>query len=121
VDNAQKIYYKLWKPNHHLVSISILGVIDPNNNATINITSVTQDEPTNGTGGGDTGVDAIINSDGTMLLRAERADGGNGRVYHIHFTASDFEGSASGVVNVSVPENKKGTSIDDGELYDSTQ
>jgi hypothetical protein len=48
--------------------------------------------------------------------------GGNGRVYHIHFTASDFEGSASGVVDVSVPANKNGdTAIDDGELYDSTQ
>jgi K319-like protein len=121
VDHAQPSVSTLWPPNHHMVSISIIGVIDPNNNATINITGVTQDEPTNGTGGGDTDVDAIINSDGTVLLRAERADGGNGRVYHIHFTASDFEGSASGVVNVSVPQNKKDTAIDDGELYDSTQ
>ena len=32
------------------------------------------------------------NTDGTVLLRAERAGNGNGRVYHIHFTASDFEG-----------------------------
>jgi hypothetical protein len=122
IDHAQPSVSTLWPPNHHMVQISILGVIDTEQNDTIQITSVTQDEPTNGQGDGDTDVDAVINNNGTVLLRAERADGGNGRVYHIHFTASDFEGSASGVVDVSVPADKKGNAaIDDGELYDSTQ
>ena len=40
--------------------------------------------------------------------------------YHIHFTASDLEGSASGVVTVSVPHKRKSTAFDGGELYDST-
>jgi hypothetical protein len=87
----------LWPPNHTLVAIGIIGVSDPNTNATITIDQVTQDEPTNGLGDGDTAVDAIIKADGTVLLRAERSGGGDGRVYHVHFTASDPEGSASGV------------------------
>ena len=111
----------LWPPNHRLVSVGITGVSDPDNNATITITGVTQDEPMNGTGDGDTSIDAFVNPDGTVLLRVERAGQGNGRVYHVHFIASDFEGSAAGVVTVSVPHHKKDIAYDDGELYDSTQ
>ena len=111
----------LWPPNHHLVPVGITGVSDTDNNATITITGVTQDEPTNGTGDGDTAIDAFINANGTVLLRAERSGNGNGRVYHIHFTASDPEGSASGVVTVTVPHSKKAPAIDGGELYNSTQ
>lgn len=110
----------LWPPRHDLVLVGILGVSDPDDNATIVITGVTQDEPTNGTGDGDTAIDAIVNADGTVYLRAERAGNGDGRVYHIHFTASDLEGSASGVITVSVPHKKKSTAGDGGELYDST-
>lgn len=111
----------LWLPTHNMVLIGITGVSDPDNNATITIDRVTQDEPTNGTGDGDTVVDAIINANGTVLLRAERSGNGNGRVYHIHFTASDLEGSASGVVKVVVPHSAKKPAVDGGELYDSTQ
>ena len=110
----------LWPPNHGLVLVGITGVSDPDSNATITITGVTQDEPTSGLGDGDTAIDAVINSDGTVLLRAERAGNGNGRVYHIHFIASDLEGSVSGVVTVSVPQQKKELAIDGGELYSST-
>lgn len=120
VAHAQPSVTTLWPPNHSMVKVSILGIIDPENNATLQITGVTQDEPTNGNGDGDTDVDAVINNDGTVLLRAERSGNGNGRVYHVHFIASDFEGSASGVVNVNVPHNKNATVIDGGELYDST-
>lgn len=110
----------LWPPTHGLVSVGITGVSDPDGNATITIDAVYQDEPTNGLGDGDTAIDAIINPDGTVLLRAERSALGNGRVYHIHFTASDPEGSVTGVVTVSVPKSKKGVAVDDGALYDST-
>ena len=46
----------LWPPNHGLVSVSILGVSDQDNNATITIDAVYQDEPTNGTGDGELGL-----------------------------------------------------------------
>ena len=121
VANATASTASLWPPNHAMVPISIVGVLDPENNATITITSVTQDEPTNGLGDGDTPVDAILQGS-TVLIRSERSGKGNGRVYHIHFKASDFEGSAVGVVTVSVPKDKRGdAAIDGGELYDSTQ
>lgn len=120
--NAVPSIATLWPPNHGMVKVAINGVTDPNNNATITITGVTQDEPTSGGGDGDTAVDAVINGDGTVLLRAERAASGDGRVYHVHFTATDFEGSSPGVVTVSVPKNKKSDgAVDGGELYDSTQ
>lgn len=121
VSQAKASTESLWPPNHAMVPISILGVIDPENNATITITKVTQDEPTNGLGDGDTAIDAIIQGS-TVLIRSERDGKGNGRVYHIHFKASDFEGSATGMVKVSVPKDKRGdTAIDGGELYDSTR
>ena len=121
VSAAQPTIACLWPPDHKMVKVGITGVSDPNSNATITITSVTQDEPTNGLGDGDTAVDAVINADGTVLLRAERSGKGDGRVYHVHFTASDLEGSASGVVTVCVPHNRKSEAVDGGELYNSTE
>jgi hypothetical protein len=55
-------------------------------------------------------------------VRAEREGGGNGRVYHIFFTATDELGAAcSGEVLVGVPHDQEGApAVDDGALYDST-
>jgi len=111
----------LWPPNHKLVAIAIEGVSDPEDNATITIDGVFQDEPTNGPDDGDTAVDAVIDADGTVLLRAERSGTGDGRVYHVSFTAADLEGSDSGVVTVCVPHNKKSIAVDGGAIHDSTQ
>jgi hypothetical protein len=123
----------LWPPNHKMVSVSILGIIDPDDQrVTITIDSVTQDEPVDGLGDGDTTPDAVIQGD-TVLLRAERSGTGNGRVYRIHFTADDGDcGVSTGSVAVLVPHDRsdvKGDvtishlieTVDDGQLYDSTQ
>ncbi len=111
----------MWPPNHKFVEVKILGVADPDDNAVITIDSVMQDEPTEGTGDGHTGVDAVINDDGSVLLRAERSGKGDGRVYRIEFTASDIEGSDSGVVEVCVPhDRKRRNAVDSGTVYDST-
>lgn len=118
---ARPTIASLWPPNHGFVKVGIVGVSDPNNNAFITVTGVTQDEPTSGLGDGDTQVDAVINADGTVLLRAERAGTGNGRVYRISFTASDPEGSSSGEVFVSVPHSAKKPAVDSGQLFDATQ
>lgn len=54
-------------------------------------------------------------------MRAERAGKGNGRVYHIRFTADDGHGGGcTGEVLVGVSHNKKDTPVDDGALYDAT-
>lgn len=120
VSAARPTVGTLWPPTHDFMLVGIVGVSDPDNNATITITAVTQDEPTNGQGDGDTPIDAIINPDGTVYLRGERSGVGDGRVYHIHFIASDLEGSVAGVVTVAIPRTKKEAAIDGGELYDST-
>ena len=113
----------LWPPNHKLKSVEVTGVTDPENgNVDITIESVTQDEPINGLGDGDTSPDAII-QDNNLLLRMERSGGGNGRVYQIGFTADDGSGGVcSGSVSVCVPHDKRGDGCsDDGQNYDSLQ
>lgn len=110
----------LWPPNHTMVPVTIAGITDPNDQAiTITFTAVTQDEPVNGLGDGDTSPDAAV-SGNQILLRAERAGTGNGRVYQVHFTATDDQGgSCSGSVKVGVPHSKKDTAGDNGQLFNS--
>ena len=119
---------QLWPPNHQLVKIVITGLEGGEHRGngdlqrfTIRILSVTQDEPVNGTGDGDTGPDAIIEGE-TILLRAERAGNSNGRVYRITFRATDDAGgTCTGQVWVGVPHNSKATAVDDGQHYDATK
>lgn len=107
----------LWPPNHKLHRVDIVGVP----NATITVTGITQDEPTNGLGDGDTGVDGVIGTD-SVELRAERSGLDDGRVYVIGFTATnEYDQSCSGSVSVGVPHDKRGESaVDSGQSYDST-
>jgi hypothetical protein len=76
-----------------------------------------------GLGEGGTSPDAVLQGS-TVLLRAERAGNGNGRVYEVSFIASDEQGgNCEGSVRVGVPSNMMpGTvAIDDGQLYDATR
>lgn len=113
---------KIWPANHQFVSVDVLGVTDPDGDAVlITIDSIFQDEPVNSNGDGDTSPDGQGVSTATAQVRAERDGGGNGRVYHISFTADDGNGgSCSGEVLAGVPHDKKDTPVDDGALYDST-
>lgn len=116
----------LWPPDHTYHRISILGVTDPNGDPmTITVTGITQDEPLNTRGDGNTCPDAqIAGSD--ALLRAERAGTagapGNGRVYAVSFVAEDDHGGqCSGRVLVCVPHDRSGSAcLDDGQRYLST-
>jgi hypothetical protein len=107
-----------------MATVAINGVTDPNDGGVVTITptGITQDEPTNGPGDGDTSPDARILGE-KVLLRAERSGTGNGRVYRINFTASDqFSQSCSGSATVSVPLDKNGSrAVDDGQKYNSLQ
>jgi hypothetical protein len=115
---------RLWPPDHKLVPVKILGVTDPNNDqVSIAVTGVLSDEPVTGLGDGDTSPDAVAQGAG-VLLRAERAGSGNGRVYRIAFTASDnnpLGGSCAGLVTVTVPQSMKAGSPvgDEGGYYDA--
>lgn len=114
----------LWPPNHKLTTVAIRGVSDPDNDpVSIKITAITQDEPVNGLGDGDTSPDGFGIGGNQAQLRAERSGTGNGRVYVIAFTADDGKGgTCSGNVKVGVPhdQGKGAIAIDDGQNYDST-
>jgi hypothetical protein len=114
---------QIWPPNHKLIEVGVTGVVDPQGDAvTVAVTSVTSDEPTSGLGDGDSSPDAVIQGD-SVLLRAERWDAGDGRVYTVHFTATDANGeSCTGSVRAGVPKSmKKGsTALDSGQAYNAT-
>lgn len=115
---------RLWPPNHKLATVSVQGVTDPNGDPiTITITGITQDEPVNGLGDGDTAPDGFGVETSQAQLRRERSGTGNGRVYALSFKASDGKGgSCTGRVTVGVPHDhgQQSAPINDGQNYDST-
>ena len=114
----------LWPPNHKFKIITLTGATDPDSNAVVlTITGVTQDEPINGLGDGDTSPDAAVGpASNKVKLRAERSGLGDGRVYRIAFTGSDgLGGTCAGVATVGVPHDQGGgsTPIDSGFVFPS--
>ncbi len=102
--------------------VTIDGVTDPDGDPiTVTATGVTQDEPVVDVGARPTCPDARIDG-GMASVRRERSGMGNGRVYHVAFTASDGRGgSCQGSVAVCVPHDQGRASacVDDGPIYDS--
>jgi uncharacterized repeat protein (TIGR01451 family) len=99
----------LWPPNHRMVNVTVsYDVTDncplPPGSCTL---SVTSNEPVNGKGDGDTSPDWIVLDDHHVLLRAERAGNGNGRIYTITITCTDSGGNSSDEeVEVMVPHDR---------------
>jgi hypothetical protein len=126
--NAAPSVDTLWPPNHEFVSVGIVGVTDPDGDPiTITIDSIFQDEPVDTLGDGSFTPDGQGVGTDTAEVRAERVGTkqipGNGRVYHIGFTADDgLGGTCSGEVLVGVPhdQGQRDVPVDDGALYDST-
>lgn len=119
--SAQPSVPSLWRADRTMDAISILGVTDPNGNPiTITYSAVTQDEPISGLDRRDLSPDAVVSGQ-LIFLRAERDQKGDGRVYVVHFTATDNQNaSCSGTVQVQVPLNKKNlTAVDSGQSYNS--
>jgi uncharacterized repeat protein (TIGR01451 family) len=113
----------LWPPNHKWVWSTITGVTDADGNpVTVAITGIWQDEPTNGLGDGDTAIDGQLGPGNSFAVRAERSGTGDGRVYHVNFSASDgVGGSCTGSATIGVPHDQ-GPSVgpvDGGALYNS--
>ncbi len=105
---AMAVGPQLWPPNHTMVSVTIAGITDPDGDAvTITVTGVTQDEPVNARGDGNTCPDAAIASDGSASVRSERSGTGDGRIYYLAFTATDGRGgSCDGSVSLCVPHDQ---------------
>lgn len=113
----------IWPPNHKFVDIHVNGVTDPEGDpVTITIDKIYQDEPIQYIGSGNFEPDGKGIGTSTASVRAERSGTGNGRVYHIYFTASDGRGGiCHGEIHVSVPHDQNKPAVDDGTLYDSTK
>lgn len=120
--SAQPSVGLLWPPNHKMQRAAMMGIADPDGDlVTVTITGVTQDEPVNGLGDGDTSPDAVVEGDG-VLLRSERSGVGNGRIYQVNFTADDGQGGVcTSSVLVGVPHDRKDVPVDDGQTYDALQ
>jgi hypothetical protein len=114
-----------------LVPVNITGVTDPEGDPiSIIFTAIRQDEPT---GNDSNSPDGFGVGTDTALIRSQRDGTGDGRVYHLYFTASDASGGTCSVsfnpeqpekssVRVGVVENQGMPldPIDGGPLYDST-
>ncbi len=107
--------------NRHRYPVTIQGVTAPSGGSVdLTITSLSQDEPvTNPTG--KTCPDGIGVGTAVAKVRNERLLAGDGRVYHIGFTATDEAGdSCTGEVQVCAPRNEGEECGDQGALFDST-
>jgi uncharacterized repeat protein (TIGR01451 family) len=111
----------LWPPNHKLQLVSVTGATDPDGNPlTTTVTGVTQDEPLNELGDGNTSPDAFPGpSSNQALIRAERSGLGDGRVYVLSVSVSDgLGGECTGTATVSVPHDQSGRpAVDSGQAY----
>jgi hypothetical protein len=107
----------LFPANHKFLPVSVDGLVagSQDNGPVVSITGVTQDEPVGWC------PDAAGIGTDTVMLRASRQKGGDGRVYHLSFVADDGAGGVcTGTVSVCVPRNRRTACLDGGPLYDST-
>lgn len=104
----------LWPPNHtmHEVTVQIEG-LDCYPETTPTLVSAVSSEPDNGTGDGDTENDIqqaeLGSDDRALLLRAERAGDGDGRIYTVTYELI-LDGAAPELmsVEVTVPHDQGG-------------
>ena len=116
----------LWPANGEMVDVGLSFTLgdncDPNPRIFLEITS---DEPpgsAKGRGGSQIVPDATIMADHRVLLRAERSEDGDGRVYVLTLTVRDSSGNsaaATGEVKVNVSQDRE--AVDSGQFYDATR
>lgn len=104
----------LWPPNHKMrdvrAMIEVVEGCDPS--PTIELVSITSNEPDNGKGDGNTSGDIHGAEFGTadmeFQLRAERAGGGSGRTYTIVYKVTDASGNETMAETfVHVPHDRR--------------
>lgn len=102
---------RLWAPNHKMKTVqAILDIQDCDPLTTVELVSVTSNEPDNGLGDGDTAHDisgAMLGTDDrTVQVRAERSGTGSGRVYTFVYRVTDSSGNfTESTATVTVPHD----------------
>jgi len=93
----------LWPANHKYVTVQ--ASVDPSGDvSSVDLVSVTSNEPDNGDDDGNTVNDIVIVDDFTFDLRAERSGSGTGRIYTITYEATNTCGSSTvATATVTVP------------------
>ena len=113
----------MWPPDHRMVRFTAGGATDQDGNTlTTTITHVTQDEPLNGLGDGDTGpTDAtqVAGHADQVDLRAERSGKGDGRVYAVSVSVSDGNGGSCSttLTTATVPHDQAHPAVNSGQAY----
>ena len=106
---------EVWPPNHQMVSVALDGLgltatdaCDAAVSATrAVVVAVTSDEADDGDGDGSTTGDVAVPACRVAAVRAERAGGGNGRVYTLRLGLADAAGNVGeATYEVAVPKSK---------------
>ena len=100
----------LWPPNHKYVDVAATVVATDNFDPypTVELVSVTSDEPDAGLDEEDLPEDIVIVSDYNFQLRAERWDEGDGRTYTITYRVTDACGNSTlASATVTVPHDQR--------------
>jgi hypothetical protein len=97
----------LWPPNHKMIPVTVsVTASDLCGPVVSRIVEVTSDEPVDGIGDGSTSPDWKVTGNLSLLLRAERAGPGDGRVYTITVESADHAGhTVTSVTEVRVPHD----------------
>ncbi|HEX6208466.1 MAG TPA: nuclease, partial [Actinomycetota bacterium] len=98
----------LWPPDHRYRDVTAsVSVTDADPNPTVELVSVTSNEPDDGEDDGSTVNDIVIVDDFNFRLRAERSGTGTGREYTITYLVTDACGnSTTASAVVSVPRSR---------------
>jgi endonuclease G, mitochondrial len=99
---------RLWPANHQMIDVTVEYTVTDFGDASPRCSlHVSSNEPANGMGDGNTGIDWEIIDAHHLRLRAERAGTGDGRIYTIGASCVDASGNAveSGTASVIVPKS----------------